>query len=337
MNKIKSILVANNHLNFPGGSETYTYTLIAELVKKGYDVEYFTFEKGDFSNTMEKKLGVVFMTKNKYDLILANHNTCVKHLKKKGFTIQTCHGIFPELEQPSIFADFHVAISQEVGEHLAIQGFYSTIIMNGIDVNRFYLKKSLNSKLTNVLSLCQSQEANDFLKLVCDKMNLNFTFLNKFKNPIWEVEELINNSDLVIGLGRSAYEAMACGRPVIIYDNRPYSETFADGYVIDKLANSLINNCSGRFYKLKFTEEQMIDEFKKYKAEDGLILNKFINDNLTIAKVVDKYIYLAESLIQNKKNIKKVILSQFLRMYFGNSITRKYFKYFDNEFYRKNV
>ena len=39
--------------------------------------------------------------------------------------------------------------------------------------------------------------------------------INKYTNPVWKIEELMRESDLVVSLGRGAYEAMACGCPVV--------------------------------------------------------------------------------------------------------------------------
>lgn len=316
MKEIKSILIANNQLLQTGGSETYTYTIIKELLVRGFDVEYFTFMKGDFSSRMEKEIGVKFQSKKRYDLILANHNTCVEALMGFGFIIQTCHGVYPSLEQPSPCANFHVAISEEVQNHLALKGFVSVVIMNGINVSKFYTRKAINKKLTNVLSLCQSDQANIFLQKVCDSLGLNLAFLDKNVNPTWNVEDVINEADLVVGLGRSAYEAMACGRPVIIFDIRAYSESFADGYITYKLANSLTRNCSGRFYKLKLTEETMKEEFKKYNPLDGEILKKHILDDMSIQIVVDKYLNLYDSLQSSQNIFEKKYYLKFLQKEF---------------------
>lgn len=326
MKEVKSILIANNQLVQTGGSETYTFAIIKELVARGFDVEYFTFKRGAFSTRMEKEIGVKFQNKKKYDLILANHNTCVEALMGFGFIIQTCHGVYPPLEQPSLCANFHVAISQEVQNHLAIKGFVSVVIMNGIDTSKFYSKRSVNKELKNVLSLCQSETANKFLQRVCDTLGINLTYLDKNINPIWNVEDVINEADLVIGLGRSAYEAMACGRPVIIFDNRAYSESFADGYIIHKLTSSLSRNCSGRFYKLKLTEEMMIEEFKKYNPIDGEILKKHILDDMTIQLVVDKYLSLFDSLESNLNFFNKNYFLKFLQKEFYVRILKTLFK-----------
>src|SRR5690606_3879634 len=93
-----------------GDTESFTLTMAEELIKRNFSVEYFTFRRGKISELLENS-GVNFMTKKKYDLILANHNTCVSTLKNRGTIIQTCHGIYPKLEQPSDDADAHVSIS----------------------------------------------------------------------------------------------------------------------------------------------------------------------------------------------------------------------------------
>lgn len=285
-----SILIANNSLNSIGGSETFTYTLIEELKALGHFVEYFTFDKGAISNKIEKDLNVFFKSKKKYDLILANHNTCVKELYGFGFIIQTCHGIYPKLEQPSIFADAYVSISQEIQNHLALLGYPSKIILNGINLKRFFPFKDVNASLKKVLSLCHSNNANILLKEVCKELNVELKIAYKYNNPTFEVEKLINDVDLVVGLGRSAYEAMACGRPVVVWDDRKYFESFGDGYVKGKLGFSIINNCSGRYFKRMLHKEDLVKEFLKYDSSDSIYFRSFAEKNLDIKKQLHEYL-----------------------------------------------
>ena len=218
-----NILVANNHLAKTGGTENYTLALAIALLKAGYTVEYFTFEKGLISDKLEE-MGISFMSKKKYDLILANHYTTVDALYKKGFIIQTCHGIFPSLEQPSKRADLHVAISEEVRIYLKSKGYKASVIYNGVDCDRFKSINPINDTIKSVLSLCQGQEASALVEKICKSKNYKYLQANKFTDNIYSIESLINQSDIVIGIGRSLYDAMACGRPVISYDSRSYSE-----------------------------------------------------------------------------------------------------------------
>ncbi|MFT4800823.1 MAG: glycosyltransferase involved in cell wall biosynthesis [Flavobacteriaceae bacterium] len=315
--KLKTILVANNHLSNVGGSETFTYSLIEELVhRKEFDVEYFTFQKGVVSERIEKELGVKFRSKKTYDLILASHNTCVDELFKSGFVIQTCHGIFPILEQPSLKANGYVSISQEVQNHLSSLGFSSKIVLNGINLDRFKSKTSISKELQTVLSLCQSDEANRFIKKCCEHLNLKFLKANKFEDNIWEIEKLINNSDLVVGLGRSAYDAMSCGRPVIVYDNREYLGAIGDGYVKNILGLSIQNNCSGRYFNNQFSEELFIRELKKYNYKDGDFFREFALKELNISTNTDKYLFYWKNLLISKREKKHYKMQK----YFGKNL-----------------
>jgi len=267
----KQILVGVNHLIQVGGSELYTYDLINELNKnEDIEVEFFAHELGSFSEKLINDLGVSFMSQDNYDLILTAHNSTVESLYHKGPTIQICHGTIPELEQPSSYADFHVGITEEVCESLSNKGYDNELILNGIDTNQKTPYKPLNEKLKVVLSLCQSEEANKLLESICKELKLEFIYFNKHKNPIFNIEQEINKADMVIGLGRSIFDAMACGRPCIVFDNRYYNGNKADGYLHPHLFDKFIkNNCSGRYHNYEFTKEDIIREFKKYNPEDG--------------------------------------------------------------------
>jgi glycosyltransferase involved in cell wall biosynthesis len=301
------ILVATNHLQNTGGTECYTYALVQELLRQGHDVEYFAFQLGEISKKIES-LGVKFRSHIFYDLIIANHNNVVNHLYKRGFIIQTCHGTKMDLEQPSTQADALVSISQEVFDYLQSKGFSSTIIKNGIDCNRFRPNKPINNELKYVLSLCQSDEANTIVHDACSLIGAHFEKVNKFEENYWEIEEKINQSDLVVGIGRSAYDAMACGRPVISFDVRSYSSNYGDGYLnANNIKESVCFNCSGRFAQTKFNAEKLANEMKKYDINDGVFFRKYALDNFNIETAVKKYIALYP---QNRKfiiRIKKIV------------------------------
>lgn len=286
------ILVGNNHLAKTGGTENYTYTLAVELKRKGHDVEYFTFERGEVASLLEAE-GIPFMSASHYDLILANHNTVIEKLWTCGYIIQTCHGSIPALEQPSPLADAHVAVSEEVKEHLQGKGFQAAaVIPNGIDCKRFCPRTPVAQTLTTVLSLCQSDVANDFIRKCCERAGVQFLQSNKFTDNVWKVEELINKSDLVVGLGRSAYDAMACGRCVLVYDYREYmGEFLGDGMLTpETIGRSITCNCSGRASRLHYDEQAFIREMQKYSPELAAWSREFALANLNIEQAADKYL-----------------------------------------------
>lgn len=314
-----NILVANNYLHRIGGTEVYTYSIIEELKNRGLNVEYFTFKRGEVSEKIEENLNVKFKTRKSYDLIIANHNPVIKFLWKEGFIIQTCHGIFHDLEHPSLFADELVSISPEVQSHLFSLGFLSHLIPNGVNCKRFYPKVSLNEDLKTIVSLCQSDEANHILEKAAKEINAQLISINKFKNSRWNIEDTINEGDLVVGLGRSIYDAMACGRPVIVFDFRPYySSGLGDGYLSDvnKILKSFQHNCSGRASKKSLSARDLIQEFKKYNKQDGNVMRNFAVQNLNIEYQVQRYLDIYKTSkrnknIANKFAVKKALLSSY--------------------------
>lgn len=311
------VLVANNSLKSLGGSETFTYTLVEELKNRNYDVEYFTFHKGLVSDKIEADLNVSFMANDNYDLIFANHHTCVDKLYKKGFVIQTCHGVFPKLEQPSRKANGYVSISEEVQNHLASLDIPSLLIYNSINLERFKPVHPIRAKLETVLSLCHSEEANNFVSDACEELGISFIKAYKYDNPVWDIENIINQADLVVGLGRSAYESMACGRPVIIYDTRSYFESCGDGYIRDCLGFSLRNNCSGRYSLTEFDKKHLIDELDKYNPRDGEYFRSFSEKELDIKKNLDKYLSYVALLKRNREIRKKDKIIKYGQIIFG--------------------
>lgn len=290
------ILVGNNGLGLPGGSETYTYALIKELVSRGHDVTAVGVEGPGLISNRLNDIGVECLFESvggEWDLILTSHSTSIELVKNaKGFKIQTCHGVYPQIEQPVEGMDAYVAISEEVQHHLTSIGFESTIIHNGVDCSRYAPKTPINEEIKSVLSLAQSDPANEIVKQACDIANVELVINNKFREWKWEVDELINQSDLVISLGRGAYEAMASGRNVIIFDQRHYVNmpAIGDGIITkDNVYDYIKNNCSGRYSKTIFDAQLLANEIKKYNKQNGADLREYALNNLNIEKQVDKY------------------------------------------------
>ena len=113
-----------------------------------------------------------------------------------------------------------------------------------------------------------------------------------YGHEIPDVEHAINNSDLVFGVGRSVYDAMSCGRPVISFDCRSYIHPMHGcGYVYPYMVRDNTDNMTGK--NMTWTEEQLIIQIEKYNPEDGTANRDYIINNLNIKDTVDKYLELA--------------------------------------------
>lgn len=294
------ILVGNNKLRNPGGSETYTYTLVHELVKRGHDVVCVAAGADGITSDRIRRLGVPVIFKRvsgAYDLALLSHSTSIELVGNvHAFKVQTCHGIFHKLEQPIPGLDAYVAISQEVYSHLIEKGYNSTVIYNGVDCDRFSPSvRKISPALSSVLSLGHSDKANNMVREVCVRIGCKCIVRNKYNTPVWEMEHLISLADLVVGLGRGIYEAAACGRNAVIFDYRSYmgKSSIGDGFVTYNNFNQfLLNNCSGRYSNRVFKSDDLYDELLKYHPGMGDKLRLFALDYLNIEKQVDKYLAL---------------------------------------------
>jgi hypothetical protein len=292
-----NILVASNHLLNIAGSETFTYTIAHELHKQGHKVDIFTFNEGKVSKKLEKLGLKVNKLQPNYDLIIASHRSTVDKLAHLGFTIQICHGIYPKLEQPSEKANVHVAISKEVQDHVINLGFANCkLIHNSIDIKRFKATHPIGSSVRRVLSFVRSQKLNDQLKFLLEKRGIrDFTVIDdtNIQKRKWDTEKLINQADLVISLGRGAYEAMACGRPVLVLDARPYQDLLGDGIITKENYEKILEyNCSGRAFQ-RLNVEEMVDEALKYYAKNkSMFYRSIATSNFDVSSNVKKYINL---------------------------------------------
>jgi len=270
------ILISCHWLRKLCGSETFTFTLAVELRRQGHDVDVFTFEEGAVSKKMQEEgIRIIqpFGEMTGYDIIFASHKTCVEYLKDRypnTKIIQTVHGLVPKLEKPNRRADYFVSISEEVQNYLRGLGLQSELILNGVDCERFKPVKPLNDKLKNVLLLSNkwslTSDSYKTVEYVCKSRGLNFTIIGYGAGAaVWDTERYINEADLVISMGRGVFEAIACGRNVIIagYDKMV-------GFIDDNNYPGYLKfNVSGRDFHNSISEINLSEEFDKYNPEQG--------------------------------------------------------------------
>mgnify|MGYP006889562419 CR=1 FL=1 len=86
---------------------------------------------------------------------------------------------------------------------------------------------------------------------------------------------------------------MACGKNVLVADWRPYQDPYMDALLTPDNINQIIkNNCSGRSRKIKFDEESLTNEIKKYDNNLSEWAVNYAEENLNISKQVDKMLEL---------------------------------------------
>ena len=293
------IIVGTNHLDLLGGTETFVMTLVEELCIQGHAVDILTLRPGIVSDYLKKRFGVRVNDVHKYpDLIILNHVPVVnmaKDLFPGGKIIQVVHGVKHELEQP-VSGVVHVAISKEIQSYLFTKGFESTVILNPVNCKSFFPSTQVNLNIKNILSFSQSEDFNNMLSDVCSSLNFNLVTINKHKNPIFDVRSEILKSDVVVSLGRGAFESMACGRPVLVADSRDYQGGLMDGFITpDNIEQLLVNNCSGRTMQDIVTTSSLAQVLSQNTSilEQGIFNRNYASQHFDVNFIVKKYLELA--------------------------------------------
>lgn len=185
------VLITNQGLDGIAGSETFCYTLISELVKRGsYEIECFTSATGQLSGIIEQQFGIKSFSDislvQRPDVIHANHRAAI-----------AAHERFPDV--PIVFVS-HGIIEDEsvfvkpcklfvVSEEVQLLRGGGQILRNGIDLERF-----------KPMDVEKKRDA-----LYIDR-----------HTRIFDMPTLINESCVVLAKGRGALEAMACNVPTIL-------------------------------------------------------------------------------------------------------------------------
>jgi len=74
-------------MNSYGGTETFTYALICELLSKDHDVDFICIKEGVLSERIEREFPQVSVNcgfKRSYDIALVNHNVVVDKILRMG-------------------------------------------------------------------------------------------------------------------------------------------------------------------------------------------------------------------------------------------------------------
>lgn len=84
----------------------------------------------------------------------------------------------------------------------------------------------------------------------------------------YNIEKLMRESDLVVATGRAVYEAMLCGRPVLVHNTGASGECIIQDEL--SFARLMETNCSGRLLGKRFgTVDEIESEMRGYNPSCG--------------------------------------------------------------------
>jgi hypothetical protein len=299
------ILMTNNTLRHLAGTETYTYALAVQLTKMGHAVSCYSPDLGQVAARLTQQGISVFSdfreAPGSIDVIHAHHHDLAlgtQALYPRTPMIFTSHGVWPWQEQPPVGLNVHkyVAVSEEVLDQLRRVSDDCTIIRNGIDLARFSSNTPIASDVVRRILVASNHMKPDMKQLIqkaADGVGADVRFLGGAHTE-WQIESHMEWADLVIGLGRTALEAMAMKRAVLVYD---YSGS--DGMVTPRSFDILRRcNFSGRTYRGQYTLALLKRELRHYNPADAPLLHGRILSEHAIETVADRYVTLYKEALE---------------------------------------
>lgn len=297
------ILFTTHHFFEYTGTETYSYTLIQELLNKGHKITLYSRYLDKDKYVFDNNLNISFvnnleLVKNEtFDIIHCQHNLNlieVRYFFPNTPLIFFYHGVYPFLEQPinyELNIDYHVAVSQEIKEHLLknhIPENKIKICPNMFDIQKFYPLKERNSKPIKAIILSNYKRiyAEEKILEACADLGITVDISReKYPNlPYNSVNELINEYDLVFTVGRGIAETILAERIAFIINDKIMSGIVTS----DNFEEVLKNNFSGRRFKIKITKNKIINELNKVDSVDTKDLRKKIVDQMSGKVVTSK-------------------------------------------------
>jgi hypothetical protein len=236
------ILLATNALSHTGGSETYLLTVAFALERLGHEAGNYTLEPGEMSELANQSGLRVAVSDQQlddgYDAIigqdgvtsyaLAERYPSARHLfvaHSADFALQ-----YPPQLPGTVGAV--VAFNDRVAGRLESLAHCPRLIRlrQPIDTWRFTARIPLPPRPTSltVLSNYPYGERLEIVRRAARERGMSFSVVGRSEGgePTLTPEEALRRSDVVLALGRSALEAMACGCAVYVFGHFA-----ADGWV----------------------------------------------------------------------------------------------------------
>ena len=299
------ILVTNYDLNHYAGTETFIYALAVELQRTGHEVTCFSPRLGAVAQRLAAAgiavTGDLSSAPDDIDVIHAHHryeSLLARARYPARPMIFVCHGVLPWQEQPispGLGVTRYVAVSEETRDHLVRRHRVAegdvVIVRNGLDLDRFQARTPVAARPRQalVLSNYMPAEQRAQVRRVCRGFGITLREAGA-RNALWAVEDEINGADLVFGLGRSALEAMACRRLVVVYDYNG-----GDGLVTPERFELLRQrNFSGRTHARRFGDAELAAELAGYDPAIAEGVHAFIARDHDIRQMARQFVGLYE-------------------------------------------
>lgn len=276
-----NIVLGQDKFEFLGGTTTLLADLASALLRLGHTVYYWSTDFGKHSMTEQwfQANNIQMYLGQPVDVAITCQQTATMFFLNKCKVLQLLNSKFTTFEYP-VNGALYVAVSNEIKDFNKEKfGIDVPMILNGIDLNRYKPNCELH-KVPRVLSICQGDDK--LLEQACNELNYEFKSVPKnVGSRIWNIEDWIKDADIVVGIGRSAFVGMACGKSVISWDNRSLNPNTGCGYITpDNFIICSNTNLTGRGFPQLDTIDKLKTELLKYNPNDGKLLREIAEQYL---------------------------------------------------------
>lgn len=199
-----------------GGVQSWSVTVGLELERLGHDVEYWGLDHDSPRGTFDAG-------------IFANLGHTGHLLSLCGRALRVAHGIIEDERGGPGFA----ATSEEVKHFWGCDG---PIIRQPIDLDFWHVAREPREYLTRF----SYRGGLECLPVIAGHMGLEYRHVSTLSAPA--ARDVLQRSAVVVASGRAAVEAMACGVPVVLADDRAYQGPLLDVHP----EGAMTRNYSGR-------------------------------------------------------------------------------------------
>jgi hypothetical protein len=274
------ILIATRGFAHPGGSETYALTVAEQFERLGHEVVIVADELGPFAEfarerSLEVRAGLDGLA-GWPDAALVQDSVLAYRLAERLPDTPQLFRAASDLHDmslppglPGVVRDVAVC-SDRVGRRIAALSLPMTVhrLRQPVDTERF-MPAGVPATTPRRAVLLGNYLRSDRLRMVRDALehlDVSIQRTGMLGDPEFLPERAIWEADIVVAKGRAALEGMACGRPVLIFD-----EFGGDGWVTpDRYPAMEADNFAGLSGPPIASREQLADELARYDRQMGL-------------------------------------------------------------------
>ncbi|MBN8181388.1 glycosyltransferase [Roseibium aggregatum] len=297
------ILMTNNTLDQPAGSELYLRDLALALMRRGHFPVAYSQSLGPVADRLRAAtIPVVDDLRDLSavpDVIHGQHHleTMTAALRFPQVPVTyTCHGWIPWQEWPPVFPNIlhYVAVDDLCRERLltsaGVPADQISVLHNFVDLDRFRKVRDLPDKPKSALVFSNSAaQVPKAIRDACTRMGIERVDIvgqNSGRSAV-HPETILADYDVVFAKARAAIEAMASGCAVVVMDY---------GQLGGLVGSSNLQRMRGLNFGIRTLQNQLLHqdkierELERYDASDARVVTQWIRSNAGLEAAVDRWL-----------------------------------------------